>query len=131
MAVDAMMEFKLWSRRQRKRSERNAHRIVGRANLNRCLTSKDLQEDLAESGVVEHCSAVQQHLHIYDLHERVNRRKSLWHLQHKIQHQNFAKEYLNKPDAFWKQVLWTDEVRIEVFGHMSQGVFGEQGCRIN
>ena len=66
-----MMEFKLWSRRQRKRSERNAHRIVGRANLNRCLTSKDLQEDLAESGVVEHCSAVQQHLHIYDLHGRV------------------------------------------------------------
>ena len=26
----------------------------------------------------------------------------------------FAKEHLNKSDAFWKQVLWTDEVRIDL-----------------
>ena len=32
------------------------------------------------------------------------------------EHQMFAKERLNKPDAFWKQVLWTDEVTIKLFG---------------
>ena len=126
-----MVKVNLRSERQRKLSERTSCRIARTTNQNLHLTAKDLQEDLIYSGEVVQSSTVQQHLHIYDLHERVNRRKSLWHLQHKIQHQNFAKEYLNKPDAFWKQVLWTDEVRIEVFGHMSQGVFGEQGCRIN
>ena len=25
-----------------------------------------------------------------------------------------AKEHLDKPDAFWKQVLWADEVEIEL-----------------
>ncbi|CAJ0964415.1 unnamed protein product, partial [Ranitomeya imitator] len=29
----------------------------------------------------------------------------------------YAKEHLNKPDAFWKQFLWTDEVKIKLFGH--------------
>ena len=27
------------------------------------------------------------------------------------------KEHLSKPDAFWKQVLWTSEVQLELFGH--------------
>lgn len=28
---------------------------------------------------------------------------------HKIQHQKFAKEHLDKPNTFWKQVLWPDD----------------------
>ncbi|CAJ0924552.1 unnamed protein product, partial [Ranitomeya imitator] len=58
-----------------------------------------------------------RHLHKYGLHGKVIRRKSLLRPHHKIQHQKYAKEHLNKPDAFWKQVLWTDEVKIELFGH--------------
>lgn len=28
---------------------------------------------------------------------------------HKIQHRKFAKEHLDKPNIFWKQVLWPDD----------------------
>lgn len=114
------VEVKLRSGRPRKLSERTARRIARKANQNPRLTAKDLQEDLADSGVVVHCSTVQRHLHKYDLHGRVIRRKPFLRPHHKIQRQKFAKEHLNKPDAFWKQVLWTDEVKIELFGRNEQ-----------
>ncbi|KAL7399898.1 hypothetical protein ABVT39_003367 [Epinephelus coioides] len=66
-------------------------------------------EDFSDSGVVVHCSTVQTHLDKYELHGRVIRRKPFLCPHHNIQRQTFAKEHLNKPDAFWKQVLWTDE----------------------
>ena len=30
---------------------------------------------------------------------------------------NFAREHLDKPKPFWKSILWTDEFKIELFGH--------------
>lgn len=32
-------------------------------------------------------------------------------------------ELLQKPDMFWKQALWTDEVKIKLFGHNRQVCF--------
>ena len=29
----------------------------------------------------------------------------------------FAKLHLNKPKDFWKNVLWTDQTKVEMFGH--------------
>jgi len=66
---------------------------------------------------------VQRHLYKYDLHRRVIRRKPFLCPHHKIQCQKFAKEHLNEPDAFWKQVLWTDEVKIELYGCNEQWYF--------
>ena len=37
--------------------------------------------------------------------------------QHKIKHLNYAKENSEKPEAFWYNVLWTDETEIKLFGH--------------
>ena len=34
----------------------------------------------------------------------------------------FAKEYLDKPQSFWENVLWTDETKIELFGSAHQRV---------
>ena len=47
------------------------------------------------------------------------------HPHQKIQHQKFAKEYVNTSDAeFWKQVLWTDESRKQNFlAAMSKDLF--------
>jgi len=92
-------------------SERNARRITRKASQNHRLTARDVQEDLADSGVVVHCSTVQ---HKYGLHGRDIRRKLLLRPNHKIQRLDFAKEHLDKPDAFWKQVLSTDEVKIRL-----------------
>ena len=82
--------------------------------------AKNLQEDLADTGVVVHCSTVSRCLHGHDLHGRVSRRKPDLCPHHQIQHQKYETEHLQIPDAFWKQVLWTDEVKIELFGHNQQ-----------
>ena len=43
--------------------------------------------------------------------------KPFLRLHHKIQRQKFAKDHRNNPDAFWKQVWWMDEIKVELFGH--------------
>ena len=108
------------SGRPRKLWERTARMLVRKANQNPHLTAENLQEDLADSGVVVHRSTVQRCLHRQDLHGRVSRRKPYLCPHHKIQHQKYSTEHLQKPDVFWKQVLWTDEVKIELFGHNQQ-----------
>lgn len=80
------------------------------------LQKKTCRKILADLGVVVHHSTVQQCLHRQDLHGRVSRRKP--YLQ--TQHQRYATEYLQKPDAFWKHVLWTDKVKTELFVHNQQ-----------
>lgn len=45
----------------------------------------DLWEDLADSGVALHCSAVLLQLHKYDLHGRVTRNKAPLNPQQNIQ----------------------------------------------
>lgn len=40
-------------------NERTVRGMVRKANQNTCLIAKDLPEDLADSGVVVHCSSVQ------------------------------------------------------------------------
>ena len=32
----------------------------------------------------------------------------------------FAKLHLNKPQDFWNNVLWTDQTKVEMFGHNAQ-----------
>ena len=52
------VEVKLRSGRLRHLSERTACRIARKANQNPHLTAENLQEDLADSRVVVHCSTV-------------------------------------------------------------------------
>ena len=58
-------------------------------------------------------------MHEQDVHGRVSRRKSYLHPVHKIQHQKYSTR-LQKSEAVKKQVLQTDEVKIELFGHNQQ-----------
>lgn len=64
-----------------------------------------LQEDFADSGVAVHCPTVLQCLHKQDLHRRVSRRKTHLHPHQKIQHQKYSTKHLQRPGAFWKQLL--------------------------
>ena len=80
-------------------------------------TSKDLQQDLAGMGVQVHRSTVQRALHQNELHGRVMRKKPFLRPQHKQNRLKFAKEHIDKPDAFWNNMLWTEETKIELFGH--------------
>ena len=33
----------------------------------------------------------------------------------------YAKAHLDKPEAFWKKILWSDETKIELFGQNKRG----------
>lgn len=104
--------------------------VVGllEASLNSRLTAKDLQEDMADSGIVGQFSATPAQIGPL---WKSNQKKTSPH--HKTQHLNFAKDHLDKLEAFWKQVLWTDEVRIELFGCNEQRycMFGEQRAQFH
>lgn len=126
------VEVKARSGRPRKISDRTARRIVRKASQNPRLTARSLQKDLADTGVVVHYSTIKRYLYKYGLHGRVIRRKPLLRPHHKNQRLNFANEHIDKPDAFWKQVLWTDEVKIELFGRNEQRyVWRRKGTEFN
>lgn len=42
--------------------------------------------------------------------------KPLLTKKNKAAHLNFAREHLEKSEAFWKSILWTDESKMELFG---------------
>lgn len=93
------------------------------------LTAQSLQKDLADAGAVVHHSTLKRYLYKYGLHGRVIRRKLLQRPRHKNQRLKLANEHIDKPDAFWKQVPWNDEVKIELFTGMSKGTFGEESSQ--
>lgn len=101
-------------------SNRTFRRIVRKTSQNPRLTAQSLQKDLADTGTVVHYSTIKRYLYKYGLHGRVIRRKPLEH------------EHIDKPDTFWKQVLWTDEVKIELFGWNEQRyVWRRKGTKFN
>lgn len=108
---------KVKARSGRKISHRLARKLVRSAQQNPQVTAKDLQSSLADTGVAVHRSTVQRTLHNKDLHGRDVRRKPFLRPHHKSQRLKYAKENLDKPEAFWNNVLWTDETKIELFGH--------------
>ena len=103
--------------RPRKISERQMRSLVRNVTVKPQTTSKDLQQHLAGMGVQVHRSTVQRALHQNELHGRVMRKKPFLRPQHKQNRLKFAKEHIDKPDAFWNNILWTDETKIELFGH--------------
>ena len=48
---------------------------------------------------------------------------------HKIKCLNYAKEYIEKSEAFWNNVLWTDKTQTELWATTKEGIFGEK--RVN
>lgn len=126
------VEVKARSGRPIKISDRTARRIVRKAIQKPRLTARSLQEDLADTGVVEHYSTIKGYLYKYGLHGRVIRRKPLLCPHHKNQRLKFANEHIDKPDAFCNQVLRTDEVKKELFGRNEQRyVWRRKGTEFN
>lgn len=116
--IRGILEIKMRSGRSRKLSELLVCWLERKIKTPIWM-QKNLQEDLADSGLVVNHSTVQQCSHRQDLHGRVSQRKPYLR-PHKIQCQKYAMEYLQKPDVFWKQVLWTDEVNRKLFCHNQQ-----------
>lgn len=99
-------------------SNRTGRKLVQEATKNPRLTSRELQEQLAESGIHVHTSTICRHLNEDGLSARVPRKKPLLTKKHKEARLRFAQEHVDKPDGFWANILWTDETKIELYGHM-------------
>ncbi len=107
-------------RGKRKTDERTLRRLVRMMETTPRLTSKDLKDNLEQSGVMVSTSTIHRTLNQAGLHGQRPRKTPLLKKRHTKERLIFAKEYLNKPQSFWENVLWTDETKIELFGNLHQ-----------
>uniref|UniRef100_A0A8C4RKI3 Transposase Tc1-like domain-containing protein n=1 Tax=Erpetoichthys calabaricus TaxID=27687 RepID=A0A8C4RKI3_ERPCA len=105
------------SGRPRKIQEWHMSRIVRMVTDNPQITSTDLQEHVSADGVSVHRSTIQHNLHKEHLYGRVMRKKPFLHSPHKQSRLLYANAHVDKPDSLWNKVLWTDETKMELFGH--------------
>ena len=105
------------SGRKKVLSPRTSRRIVRKVNNNPRLTAKDIQSELAASGTGVSISTIGRVLHGEGLNGRRPRKKPLLGKRHKDNRLKFAKWHLNDGYEFWSKVLWSDETKIELFGH--------------
>ncbi|KAK3556490.1 hypothetical protein QTP70_008318 [Hemibagrus guttatus] len=79
-------------------------------------TFKELQASLASVKVIVHDSTIRKRLGKNGLRGRVPRRKPLLSKKNIKARLSFARKHLDDPQDFWKNTLWTDETKIELFG---------------
>lgn len=77
-------------------------------------TSKELQASLASIKVSVHDSTIRKRLGKNGIHGR--RQKPLLIKNNTKARLTFAKQYLDYPQDFWPNILWTDETKVELFG---------------
>ena len=72
---------------------------------------------LEETGTKVSISTVKRVLYRHNLKGRSARKKPLLQNHHKKARRQFATAYGDKDQTFWRNVLWSDETKIELFGH--------------
>lgn len=111
------VETKPRSGRPTKISATAARKIARDAKKNPQITSAEIQESLKKTGVAVSRCTIRRHLNKNGLHGRVARRKPLLRKCHKASRLQYAKQHRDKPQNFWNKVIWSDETKIELFGH--------------
>jgi len=83
--------------------------------INSRTTAKDLVKMLAETGKTESLSTVKRVLY-HELKGYSGRRKPLLQNHHKMQ-DYCLQLHMGSKINFWRHILWSDETKIELFGH--------------
>ena len=76
-----------------------------------------------ETGTKVSISTVKQVLYQHNLKDRSARKKPLLQNRHKKDRLEFATAHGDKYRTFWRNVLWSDETKIELFGHNDHRYF--------
>uniref|UniRef100_A0AAZ3S9L8 Transposase Tc1-like domain-containing protein n=1 Tax=Oncorhynchus tshawytscha TaxID=74940 RepID=A0AAZ3S9L8_ONCTS len=105
------------SGRRRILSSRDEHSLVRKVQINPRTTAKDLVKMLEETGTNLSISTAKQVLYQHNLKGRSSRKKPLLQNRHKKARQRFATAHGDKYCTFWRNVLWSDETKTELFGH--------------
>ncbi len=79
-------------------------------------TSKELQASLASIKVSVHDSAIRKRLGKNRIHGRVPSQKPLLTKKNTKSRLTFDKKYLDYPQDFWANILWTDVTKVKLFG---------------
>ena len=80
------------------------------------IMSKDLQASLALANVSVHASTIRKMLNKKGVHGRTARRKPLLSKKNTSARLKLANDHLEDPEGNCKNVLWTDESKVELFG---------------
>ena len=72
---------------------------------------------LEKTGTKVSISTVKRVLYRHNLNVRSARKKPLLLNRHKKARLQFATALGDKDHSFWRNVLWSDETKIELFGH--------------
>ena len=72
---------------------------------------------LEETGTKVSIATVKRVLYQHNLKGRSARKKSLLQNRHEKARLRFATADGDKDHTFWRNVLWSDETKIELFGH--------------
>ena len=105
------------SGRPSKISQRATRRLVQLINDNPSISSAEMKQQLEQVDTKVHVTTVRRTIHRQGLTSCIARKKPLLNKKHRQARLEFALEHLDRPASFWKQVLWTDETKIELFGH--------------
>ncbi len=81
-------------------------------------TSKELQASLASIKVSVHDSTIRKRLGKNGIHGRVQvqGKSHCWPKRTQRPVSHLPKKYLDYPQDFWANILWTDETKVELFG---------------
>ncbi len=82
----------------------------------RTISKEGLQASLASIKVSVHDSTIRKRLGKNSIHERVQRQKPLLTKNNTTARLTFAQKYLDNPQDFWANILWTDETKVKLFG---------------
>lgn len=80
-------------------------------------TAKALVNDLTKSGIEVSEKTVTRALHRNGLRGCRPRKTPLLQKRHLQARLKYARENLEKDLAYWKRVIWSDETKLELFGH--------------
>uniref|UniRef100_A0A803K8A0 Transposase Tc1-like domain-containing protein n=1 Tax=Xenopus tropicalis TaxID=8364 RepID=A0A803K8A0_XENTR len=100
--------------------EKTRRKLVREATKRPTATLKELQEYLASTGCVVHVTTISHILHMSGLWGRVVRQKPFLMKKNIQARLHFAKTHLKSPKSMWEKVLWSDETKVELFGHNSK-----------
>ena len=98
-------------------SPRDERTLVRKVLINPRTTAKDLVKMLEETGTKVSISTVKPVLYRHNLKGRSARKKPLLQNHHKKARLRIATAHGDKDRTFWRNVQWSDETKIELFGH--------------
>ena len=98
-------------------SPRDGNTLVRNVQINPRTTAKDLVKMLEETGTKISISTVKRVLYRHNLKGRSARKKPLLQNRHKKARLRFATAHGDKVCTFWRNFLWSDETKTELFAH--------------